>query len=299
VTNALQPQLENAEEIKNILKEVSVTFNLDDGREVKTLMVYLPIENGESCHSEFFKTVKEGLLSNFVFSCSEVEKKLGVENPDSAEKLFNKAIRKLSKKTAQGELGELLLFTLLDVYFEAPKLLSKIADKGNPRMPAFGADAVHGQFLKEKFIIYTGEAKLHEKYKSAASKAAKSMMKAKEKYYTEFDLLDSNMDFPNFNEELKQKLIDLIDPFSDINLSETIHSPCFIGFSEPALISDAKSNDDFIESYKKLAREYIADFFSKTENQGLTIEEVSLLMLPFTCIDRLVNEFIEYMGIEE
>lgn len=125
------------------------------------------------------------------------------------------------------------------------------------------------------------------------------MKNAKEEYYREFDLLDSNMDFPDFDEDLKQNLIDLIDPFSGLDLSETLHSPCFIGFSEPELISKATCNDHFIKDYTELSGEYIANFFMKIENQGLKIEEVSLLILPFSCVDNLVKEFIEYMGIQE
>ncbi len=297
--NALRTQLKNAEEIKGVLKEVSITFKIDGNQEVKTLLVCLPIKNGQSNHSDFFRIIKEGLLINFVFSCSKIEKKLGVKNPNSAEELFNNAIRKLSQHTAKGELGELMLFTLLDVYFKAPKILSKITLKTARRVPVFGADAVHGQFEKDGFKLYLGESKLHKACKSAATKAAESMKNAKDKYEDEFDLLDDHIDFLNMDEALQEELMNLLNPFSNKEVSDLIHSPCFIGFTEAELISNAESDDDFIESYKKLAGEYIADFFAKTENQGLTLEEVSLLMLPFSCIDNLVKEFIEYMGIQE
>ena len=54
----LQPQLKNIEEIRSILKEVSISFQLADGREVRTLLVYLPIKDGACCYSEFFEKVK-------------------------------------------------------------------------------------------------------------------------------------------------------------------------------------------------------------------------------------------------
>lgn len=294
----LPPQLENDTEIKCILKEISTTFELDDGREVKTLLVYLPSKEGVSSHSEFFEIVRKNLLANFVFSCSEIEKKLGVKNPKSAEELFQKAIRKLSTHTAQGELGELILFTLLDVYFMAPKILSKVSLKTNPRMPVFGADAVHGQFQDGKFILYLGESKLHQDCKSASTKAAKSIKSAKDKYNDEFDLLDSYMDFPNINEETESQLLALLNPFQGTNFSEAIHSPCFIGFAEPNLISNAQSEEEFENNYCDLANSYIEHFFKKIELEGLTVQEVSFLMLPFSNIEKLVEEFIVNMGIE-
>ncbi len=299
MTYYLEPQLKNAKEIKDILKKVPISFELSDGRDINTLLVYLPNEDGESCYLEFFEKIKEGILANFVFSCSEVEKKLGIKSTNSAEELFDKAIRKLSKHTAQGELGELILFILLDVYFNAPKILSKISLKTSRRMPVFGADAVHGQFYDGKFKLYLGESKLHKDCASASTKAATSIKNAKAKFGDEFDLLDSYMDFPNIDEKLESELLDLLNPFINNDYSEVLHSPCFIGFADPELISNSQSEKEFIENYSELACNYIEDFFKKVEKQELTIEEVSFLMLPFSCTDQLVKEFIEYMGIEE
>lgn len=295
----LQPQLKNHQEIKNILKQVNVTHVLSDGRKVKTLLVYLPIKNGVSSHDDFFEKIKNGILYNFVFSCREIEKKLGVEDTNSAKRLFERAIRKISQKTAKGELGELILFTLLDVYFKAPKILSKISLKTNPRMPVFGADAVHGQYINGEFRLYLGESKLYKSFKSAASEAAKSIKTAKDKYSDEFDLLESYMDFPNIDSELEEKLLNLLDPFSENDISELIHSPCFIGFAEPEIIGQAVTEDDFVVKYSELALAYIGDFYHQVEHHGSNIEEVALIMLPFSCVDVLVDDFKAYLGIKK
>jgi uncharacterized protein DUF1837 len=296
--DCLPTQLKNAEEIRGILKEVPITFKLPDDRMVKTLLVYLPARNGGSCHSEFFKKVKEGILYNFVFSCSEVEKKLGLKSQDGAEELFEKALRKLSHHTAKGELGELILFTLLDVYFKAPKILSKVSLKTNPRMPVFGADAVHGQFQDGNFKLYLGESKLYKNFNLAATKAVQSINSAKDKFKDEFDLLDSYMDFPNIEKKLESKILDLLNPFSEKDLSDVINSPCFIGFSDPDLIYNAKSEIEFVENYIELAKIYVAHFFNKIEEQNISSGETALLMLPFSCVDSLVKEFIAHVGIQ-
>lgn len=297
MTEKLLPQLKNHIEIKGILKEVVLEHKLKDGRKVKTLLVYLPSKSGVSYHSDFFEKIKEGILCNYVFSCKEIERKLGRKNNPDIEVLFNKAIRKISQHTAKGELGELILFTLLDVYFEAPKIISKVSLKTNSRMPVFGADAVHAQFHDGKLKLYLGESKLYENFKSAATKASSSIKTAKGKYFEEFDLIDSYMDFPNINEGLENKLLEILNPFSNKNYSEIIYSPCFIGFTEPGIISTASNEMDFVNKYKTLANEYIDDFFNKVENQGMSIDETALLMLPFSCVDKLVDEFIAFIGI--
>lgn len=296
--NLLEPQLKNAQEIKEIIKRLEIIHELEDGRNIETLLVYLPTKNKSTYCDLFFEAVRKGILQNFVFSCTEVEKKLGINCEERPEELFDKAIRKLSKHTAKGELGELILFTLLDVYFGAPKILSKVSMKTNPRMPVYGADAVHGQFTDGQFKVYLGESKLHKKFKGAAKAATGSINSAKSKYQDEFDLLDSHMDFPNINSELEEKLLSLLNPFNNEDLSNFVHSPCFIGFADPDLFSNATSEEEFIEKYSELGAEYVGEFFSEVEEEGLSINEVSLLLLPFSCVDQLVDDFIAYMGIE-
>lgn len=299
MSELLKVQLNNCEELKRVLKQVEVSFCLSDGRLVDTLLIYLPIYSGKSCHQDLLKIIRENLLSNFVFSCSEVEKKLNLKSEDSAEELFKKAVRKISKKTAHGELGELILFTLLDVYFQAPKILSKVSLKSNSKMPVFGADAVHGQFVDGDFKLYLGESKLYTSFKSAVPKAVNSIENAMQKYEEEFDLIDSYMDFPGISEALEEKLLNLLNPFSDEDLPAKIHSPCLIGFADPKLIQDAESEEEFKEKYVELAKEYVGEFFSKLEDKNVGIDEASLLLLPYSCVDAMVADFIEYVGISK
>ena len=297
MTDRLETQLKNAHEIREILQELEVQCDQPGTEGLKTLVVYLQPQDDPTDYGPFFEVIKTGILSNFVFSCSEVERKLGVKGNSSPEKLLQKAIRKLSKHTAKGELGELILYTLLDVYFQAPKLLSKVSMKTNPRMPVFGADAVHGQYKDGQFKLYLGESKLHANFTGAATSASKSIKNAKSKYQDEFDLLDSQMDFPNITEELEEKLLTLLDPFESDEWEDTIHSPCFIGFTDPGALSQAASDDQFLIEYAKLANDYISTFSDKIVAQGLELTEVSLLILPFTCVDQLVDSFVEHMGI--
>lgn len=293
----LEPQLKNPKKIKNVLRQVEVSFRLSNGANVETLLIYLPLDVAGSRLSDFFDVIKDDVMANFVFTCTEIEKKLGVQKPDTVKKLFEKAIRKISQHTAQGELGELILFTLLDVYFEAPKLLSKISTKTNRRMPVFGADAVHGQFYDGKFRLMLGESKLHEDFNSAAIKATKSIKSAKDTYHTEFDLLDSNMDFPNMNSEMEGYLLEVLDPFSNEDIDEILHAPCFIGFSNKSLITNHGTN--FEQKYIQLASEHVGYYFSKIEEQGVSIDKTALILLPFDSVSDLVDQFIEYMGIEK
>ena len=124
----LKTSLENTTEIRDVLRKVNIHFTFKD-QHVETLLAYLPCMGGVCDHLGLFHVIKQSILTKFVFSCSEIEKKLSIKCATSPEDLFKKAVRKIGKHTAQGELGELLLFTLLEIYFGAPKILSKISLK--------------------------------------------------------------------------------------------------------------------------------------------------------------------------
>lgn len=295
----LKTQIENSREIRDVLRKVAVSFKLHGGESVETLLVYLPCKDGVCDHSDLFRVIKQSIMTNFVFSYSEIEKKLSIKSDKAPEKLFQKAVRKISKHTAKGELGELLLFTLLDVYFEAPKLLSKISLKTSRRMPVYGADAVHAQYRDGILRLYLGESKLHKSFSPAASSAAKSISNALKQYQTEFDLIDSHIDFPEMDTDTRSELLDLLDPFSeDIELiADILHTPCFIGFVEPSVFSDDEGV--YQKQYIKVAAEHIDDFYSKLKKKENDINKTALMLLPFSSLDELVDGFVSHMGIEK
>jgi len=293
----LEPQLKNHEHIKSILKKVDVKYQLNDKRDVETLLAYLPCNGEPEPLIPFFKAIKDGIMANYVFRCSEIEKQLGISKEGAATKLFEKAIRKLSQHTAKGELGELILFTLLDVYLEAPKLLSKISTKTSRRVPIFGADGVHGQFYDGQFKLFLGESKLYKDFKSASSDAASSIKKALDKYHEEFDLIESFMDFPNLDDDLEQQLLDILNPVENSDLEDVLHNSCFIGFAKPQL--HLCSIEEFDQMYKEIAGDYIGDFYSKLEKQELDISKTILMILPFKCVDDLVEQFVKFMDIKK
>jgi len=106
------------------------------------------------------------------------------------------------------------------------------------------------------------------------------------------------MDFPDMDQETEQELLSILNPFSETDATDLIHSPCFIGFADPKLIATRGGVDGFLEAYVELAREHLEAFYKQIQGHDLPVSEASLLMLPFTCVDNLVDEFIAYMGIE-
>ncbi len=293
----LKTYIDNPAEVREIIREVDISFALNEGEEVETLLVYLQCANEKCDHSEMFRLIKENIMHNFALSFSEIERRLDLDNLEKArDELFKKAVRKLSAHTAKGELGELLLFTLLDVYFEAPKILSKISLKTSRRMPVYGADAVHAQYVNGGLRLYLGESKLHKKFDSGATSAVQSIANCLEGYTSEFDLIDSYLDFPEMDNETRDELVALLNPFSNFD-PDILHTPCFIGFENPDIFSD--DEEEYIQNYIQVSGHHIRDFYEKLGGEGININKTALFLLPFTSLESLVNEFVEYMEIEK
>ncbi|OBQ46220.1 HamA C-terminal domain-containing protein [Halodesulfovibrio spirochaetisodalis] len=291
----LKTQLENAAEIKATLQRLNIRHTIDDV-DVECCVVYLPCSNGVCDTALLFEIIKNGLLTNFALSYSEIQKKLAFAPDDAVEALLNKSIRKLSKKTAHGELGELLLFTILDVYLTAPKILSKISLKTSPRMPVFGADAVHAQYIDGNLRLYLGESKLYKNFNSAKTKALKSIQTSFDQYGQDFDLIESYMDFPEMTPQGQHELIKLLNPFTrDAVFSpDMLYTPCFIGFEDPKLFAN---NNNYINRYKIVAKSHLDSFYNSAQRVGVSPHKTALLILPFSSIKELVLGFVDYMEI--
>jgi len=292
----LQTQLKNAEEIRKVLQEVKCSFKRGENS-VDVRLIYLPCTDTGCDTAALFEIIRSTLMANFVFSHDQIMKRLKIEGSESEEKLFSKAIQFLSKKTAHGELGELILFTLLDVYLGAPKILSKVSQKSSRRMPVYGADAVHAQYVDGGLRLYLGESKLYKTFNNAATQATKSISNALDSYNHEFSLIETHINFPEINAKIENELLATLNPFNnDKIIAEVLYSPCFIGFSDADCFGD---QDKFEELYIRVAEKHVDSFYSKLEAKGKKCDKTTLLLLPFQSIKEVVVGFINHMGIEK
>jgi hypothetical protein len=76
-----------------------------------------------------------------------------------------------------------------------------------------------------------------------------------------------------------------------------LYSPCFIGFVDPSIFDD--DEESYQEKYVDVAAKHIGSFYGKLSEKKLNIEKTALLLLPFSSLDILVDEFIAHMGIDE
>ncbi len=295
----LQTQIKDTAQVRNVLKRIDYEIRLKDGAVVDTCLIYLPCKNGVCEVSALFNLIKEILFIHFCFSITEISNKLGIEfNESQKQQLFLKAVRNTSQHTAQGELGELLLFALLEAYYDAPKILTKMSLKSSRRVPYHGADGVHAQFHQGELRLYFGESKLHDAFDGAKNDAISSISKCfeQDKYEFEFDKIETHIDFPNIDKDLKDLILNLTNPFNNHSIqNDILHTPCFIGFTEASIFSD--TDDEYLENYKAMANNHVTSFYKTVQHKNLSPCKTPLLLLPFSSVEEVVKQFIEYMGI--
>ena len=175
--------------------------------------------------------------------------------------LVSRAKERLRKaESNDGELGEILLYTMLEAHLKAPKLLTKLELKTDPNHYVNGADGVHLLKIDDTtFQFVFGESKLHSDLKTGVEKAFESLKNLlKEdlnKLRYEIQLVNSNFLKEAHDEhsvELLKKL--LIPTENDENLNIDHSFGIFLGFDVKITDDERKLNNaDFRDTiYKKV-----------------------------------------------
>jgi len=103
-----------------------------------------------------------------------------------------------------GELGEVLLYMLMEWVLSAPIVACKMYLKTSQQMPVHGRDGIHLGSEKDKLIMYWGESKLHQSLPSALSDISLSIAKfvgSPKDYQNEVRIIRENLNIDQLNDE--------------------------------------------------------------------------------------------------
>jgi hypothetical protein len=179
------------------------------------------------------------------------------------EERYNDLIKNAKSKLRdhnvnEGELGEILLFCLLESHLNAPKILTKLELKTSSNDYVKGADGVHlFQVSENEYQLIFGESKLEAKVNNGISSAFKSIKKfiSTKKIGYEMNLISSELIKESYDESNYKLLKKLIVPSAKEEESYLDYSfGIFLGFD--TMIKDehkSLSNGEF----RKIIREQI------------------------------------------
>lgn len=250
------------------------------------------------------------LMSYITYYCFSAQKRKINQQPTEqeqnelyreAQKLFRKwkeeDITNKNKPTS-GEVGEMILWLLMEAVLEAPQIVAKMDLKTNRQMESFGSDGIHMKVIDNNLNIFFGEAKLYHE----VTKAIDSIFESIEKFHTdkmwehEYNMVTTHYKYLKEND--KQKIFDFISgkiKSQDIKINHA----CLIGYdwNEYKKLDDIAKRQEFIDSFKDEYANYaigltklIQSKFDKFSKKQLNFE---VFFLPFKSVQELRDKFNE------
>lgn len=227
---------------------------------------------------------------------------------DQARNLFVKSIEKHGAHL--GEPGELILFILLEAFFNAPQIACKMYLKTSEKMAVHGSDSVHIKMDEnsENLTLIWGESKLYSILSKAFDEALKSI-----KSFVSIDSdsgrapkerdIDIIKDMPDVdNDEMKHELYDYFDPYSEKSNKWSEEFFCMIGFDYDLYKKLPNMKDDeleifFASRYMSKIEKAFKNFEEKILQENLEHLEFKLILLPFESVENFRKEFYNLLGV--
>lgn len=222
-------------------------------------------------------------------------------------KLHNEARSKFKNaEQNKGELGEILLYTLLEGHLRAPQILSKMSMKTNSNDYVKGSDGIH--FVKVKnsnryHLIY-GESKLYKNLSQAFETAFESISRfsSSENLNTrnfELSLIRTQIDNEIIDEEDQELVVKILYPSeeqADFAVSDAFG--IFIGFEidvdeERNLYSEDNFEIFIKDKINSLINNKITTIEKRINKHELTNKNFYIYLMPFTDIDRSREEILK------
>ena len=120
--------------------------------------------------------VVDTLISYITHFCFTSERRAGLDER-ARNRAFVEAKRLFRTSSTSGQLGELLVYFLIEAVLQAPQILKKMLITTNPNDERKGSDGVHIRWSNggELLEVIFAEAKLHKNFDAALTSAFKSM----------------------------------------------------------------------------------------------------------------------------
>jgi len=259
----------------------------------------LKVKNNAFAYDELVNLLSNQLY-NFALSRTEVQKLIDAKEYAT---LVSKAQDKLRRYSSnEGELGEILLYCLLESHLNAPKILTKLEIKTAKNDYVKGADGVHLLKISETdYQLIFGESKLNSNLQTGIYEAFASISKllSENKIDFEIGLVNSQLIKETSNPELYEFLKKVIIPNARKSEINTDYSfGIFLGFDiEISEEESNKSNSEFRTNIRQKIKQEVESLtdsinfqINKTEFTGY---DFHIYVIPFSNLAEKRKEIIQ------
>ncbi|MDR0603521.1 MAG: DUF1837 domain-containing protein [Bacteroidales bacterium] len=227
-----------------------------------------------------------------------------LKKEDKLNDLIKTAKSKLREYSVNdGELGEILLYCLLESHLNAPKILTKLELKTANNDYVKGADGVHLLKLNERdYQLIFGESKLNTTLSNGISNAftsIKKLLTENGKLNFELGLVNSELVKESFNESSYNSLRKIIIPSAREDQTNMDYSfGIFLGYNVELTDKDKQlSNSDFRTTIRERIKQTILSSIDSINNQIKKDEFIGypfyVYVIPFSDLDIKRKEIIE------
>lgn len=276
--------------------------DLELNKSNKLNLFTLKVKNNSFAYDELVKLLSNQLY-HFALSRAEVQKLKDIEEYATLVSNAKEKLRVYSSN--EGELGEILLYCLLESHLGAPKILTKLEIKTSNNDYVKGADGVHLLKITDTdYQLILGESKLNSDLKTGVYEAFSSLSKLltkNKKIDFEIGLINSQLVKEAFDENLYNFLKSVIIPSAREDVINTDYSfGIFLGFNIDITEEESnKSNSEFrIHIRNKIQKEveYLQDSINYQINKSEFIGyDFHIYIIPFTNLSKNRKNIIQQL----
>lgn len=284
---------------KDFLNYIEIQHEKEISSKIKGKFLLIKYAYDKNREDDFTDFILDSLM-NYALSKEERES-LDIQR---ARKLWETAIRRYVKNTKNfkgGEIGDIILFHLMEVVEQAVQIVNKMCLKTSGNMYYHGADAIHFGSDGDLRILFLGESKTGNAFSQVLNDAIKSVHGYcnEEKQKFDIDLAVGNIseDIPT---ERRQEIENYLDPSKEDLSNFTEIYAIFLGFEHRILkeLENKHSGDELIskviEKYRSEIEKYIHKIEDKiSEYPNLQNRRFLFYLLPFKDLEYIRKKVSE------
>lgn len=287
----------------DLFHQIIEDYELDNSNSLNVFT--LKMQNNRFAYNDLVDLLGNHLYY-FALSRNEIQKLIDNDQFDTLIKRTKNKFRDYTSN--EGELGEVMLYCLLEAHLNAPKILTKLELKTANNDYVKGADGVHLLKLdKENYQLIFGEAKLNAKLTTGISNAFSSISKLlkedNKKLDFEFDLVNSQLVKETYNENQYEKLKGILMPSAKAEETYLDYSfGVFLGFEAKITELEMKlSNSEFRKQIKERIKKEVLDIIGSFNFQ-INKEEFAgykfyIYIIPFSDLAKKRKEIIKDLTV--
>lgn len=283
----------------DLFHQIIEDYELDNSNRLNVFT--LKMQNNRFAYNDLVDLLGNNLYY-FALSRTEIQKLIDNNQFDTLIKRTKNKFRDYTSN--EGELGEVMLYCLLEAHLNAPKILTKLELKTANNDYVKGADGVHLLKLDdENYQLIFGEAKLDADLKQGVYDAFGSISKLlkddNKKLDFEFDLVNSQLIKEVYDENQYEKLKSILWPSAKTDETYLDYSfGIFLGFEAKITDEEMKlSNPEFRKQIKERIKQEVLDIISsfnfQIRKEEFTGYQFYIYIIPFSDLAKKRKEIIK------